>query len=42
MRIARDAFRVAGRWSKKVLVRWFSLGNALLHCGWQLSTSNHH
>ena len=22
--------------------RWFSLGNALLHCGWQLSTSNHH
>ncbi len=27
---------------KKVSVRWFSLGNALLHCGWQLSTSNHH
>lgn len=27
---------------KKVLVRWFSLGNALLRCGWQLSTSNHH
>ena len=24
------------------LVQWLSLGNALLRCGWHLSTSNHH